>query len=77
MPARTKSSFIEEYQQYSPTALKNLDAILRSDIANYEESITEAVTPEWKQYWQGMKQDAQTELSVCQEYMQKQQASAE
>lgn len=61
---------IAEYKQYDPVALKNLKTLLQSDIAHYDECIAEATTEEWKRYWQGMKQDAQIELSVCQEHMQ-------
>ena len=69
MPARTKSSFIEEYQQYSPIGLKNAKMLLQDDISNYEESAQEATTTEWKQYWQAMKKDVESELSVCNEIM--------
>ena len=64
-----RDELVAEYKQYSPIELANLAKLLESDIENYDESIAEATTKEWKAYWQGMKRDAQLELSVCQEFL--------
>lgn len=64
---KTREEIVAEYQQYGPTALKNLEEILQSDIQTFQESAKEAPAPEWADYWRGMREDAQTELSVCQE----------
>lgn len=63
-----RDELVAEYKQYSPIGLANLAKLLESDIENYAESIAEA-TEEWKAYWQGMKRDAQLELSVCQQFL--------
>lgn len=76
--AKTREEIVAEYQQYihRPTALSNLEKILKSDIANCDESINDPDnTPEWKAYWQGAKQDYQLELDVCNEFLSRQSAN--
>lgn len=70
MGAKTREEIVAEYQQYGPTALSNLEKILKSDIANCDESINDpSNTAEWVQYWQGAKADYELELDVCQEFL--------
>jgi hypothetical protein len=66
MAAQAREALTEEYTQYGPTALGNLEKILLSDITNCEESIQDAPTDEWAAYWLGAKEDYTLELSVCQ-----------